>query len=158
MDSQSQRVSTTNHSSQKNDSSTLQSQEQREPTSRNSSVNYNGIISTISSELYTPDYNGNYISCVSHFLIPDVVKYITFGGTLSGENLTELGSYLEEEIFIKTHRTPKYVIINNDNPLSRKRNTIKMIAYTVNEYLNLIKYISMWLSIKNNKDLLIYYH
>ena len=158
MDSQSQCVSTTNHYAEKNVSTIIQSQERRKNPPKILSVNYNGRISTISSELYIPDYKGNNISYISHFLIPDVVKYITFGGTLSEENLTELGSYLEEEIFIKTHRTPKYVIINNDNPFSGKQNTIKMIAYTVNEYLNLIKYISMWLSIKNNKDLLIYHH
>ena len=88
--------------------------------------------------------------------IPRVFAHITLGGILSKNVLLSLGSYIKNELFTKQNKIPKYVEITQYNPLLGHSTKIKIIKYTMTDYIPITRAILSWLDLDNNSSQVIY--
>ena len=88
--------------------------------------------------------------------IPNVFAHVTLGGILSKNDLLSLGSYIKNEIFTKQDKTPKYVEITQNNPTLGRASKIKIIKYTMTDYIPITRAILSWLELNNNSSHVIY--
>jgi hypothetical protein len=88
--------------------------------------------------------------------IPHVFAHITLGGILSKNVLLSLGSYIKNELFTKQNKIPKYVEITQYNPLLGHSTKIKIIKYTMTDYIPITRAILSWLDLDNNSSQVIY--
>ena len=88
--------------------------------------------------------------------IPDVFAHVTLGGILSKNDLLSLGSHIKNEIFTKQDKTPKYVEITQNNPTLGRASKIKIIKYTMTDYIPITRAILSWLELNNNSSHVIY--
>ena len=88
--------------------------------------------------------------------IPNVFAHVTLGGILSKNDLLSLGLHIKNEIFTKQDKTPKYVEITQNNPTLGRASKIKIIKYTMTDYIPITRAILSWLELNNNSSHVIY--